>query len=390
MKKTIEKQIEKSMTKRKYFGSLALVLFSQLMALSAAIMIPTMALLLTTSCTKKTVSKGEPSPTNLVSKYRNVIYTYTLGEVAYPEMYTHIIISFFKTDNEGNLMETSFPHTKDTVKEFKENHPTVKVMAALGGGSFSEFLTPIMMDPVKRKTLATQLGQFVKNYKLDGIDLDWEYYDDYTDANAAYLDFAKQLRKTMPKGTLLSMAGQKATEFYCDNSIVEMMKDVLDFTSVMTYDFDYNGRMTKRIAYNGNFTETKLTMQNYYEAGCPKEKLNTGLPFYGSKFKIKDDVIHYNGDPCHSYGGGTNYTSTTAALGKDGAANPMAYDDNDGVALSLKGHDLYVFDNETTLTNKVNWSCAENFGGVMEWVASDDDAYCTLQKAVTTALNNAE
>lgn len=353
--------------------------------------IMTMALAMTAfnACSKKTVSKGEPSPVNLVSNFRNVIYTYHLGEVKYPEMYTHVIISFFRTDGEGNIMESSFPHTKETVAKFKKEHPHTKVLAALGGGSFSEFLTPVMMDEDARKNLADQLISFAKRFDLDGLDLDWEYYDDYVEANAAYLDFAKMLRKGLPSDAVLSMAGQKAPGFYRDDSIVEMMRDVLDFTSVMTYDFDYSGRVNKTVEYNGSFSGTKFTMEDYFEAGCPKEKLNTGLPFYGSKFKIKEKEIRFLGDPCHSWSGGTNYTSTCAALTAEGAANPQAYDDDDGVAISLKGNDLYVFDNETTLTNKVNWSCSENYGGVMEWVASDDDALATLQKAVTDALNKA-
>ena len=77
------------------------------------------------SCSRK-ISKGEPSPTNLVSNYRNVIYTYTLGDVMYPEMYTHVIISFFRADNDGNLMEKSFPHTKDTVKKFKRPNGDIR------------------------------------------------------------------------------------------------------------------------------------------------------------------------------------------------------------------------------------------------------------------------
>jgi len=334
------------------------------------------------SCTPKNSAKKDSA-----SKYRNVIYTYTLGDVTYPEMYTHVIISFFKADNVGNLFEKSFPHTPETVKTFKKEHPKVKVLGAIGGGSYSEFLTPVMLDEEYRTRLAKQLCAFVASHHLDGIDLDWEYYEDYPESNAAYLDFAQQLRKKLPKNAVLSMAGQKAPQFYRDESIVTMMKDVLDFTNVMTYDFDYDNKMNRTVGYNGSFTETKLTMNDYAKAlGGDKSKLNTGLPFYGSKFKIKDTEIHFENEPVHSFSSGANYTATTAALGVEGAKNPQAYDDDDGVAISVKGHDLFVFDNETTLTNKVNWSCSQGFGGVMEWVASDDDAACTLQKAVSNAL----
>ena len=224
------------------------------------------------SCTPKNNAKKDSA-----SKYRNVIYTYTLGDVTYPEMYTHVIISFFKADNVGNLFEKSFPHTPETVKTFKKEHPKVKVLGAIGGGSYSEFLTPVMLDEEYRTRLAKQLCDFVASHHLDGIDLDWEYYEDYPESNAAYLDFAQQLRKKLPKNAVLSMAGQKAPQFYRDESIVTMMKDVLDFTNVMTYDFDYDNKMNRTVGYNGSFTETKLTMNDYAKAlGGDKSKLNTG------------------------------------------------------------------------------------------------------------------
>ena len=121
------------------------------------------------SCSK---GKGEPSPTNMVSKFRNVIYTYTLGDVMYPEMYTHVIISFFRANGDGDIYYKSFPHTKETVKKFKKEHPFTKVMAALGGGSYSDELTPAMLDEDARTNLANQLAKFMEDFDLDGLDLD--------------------------------------------------------------------------------------------------------------------------------------------------------------------------------------------------------------------------
>ena len=342
-----------------------------------------------TGCEEKKVNKGPASPTNLVSTKRNVIYTYTLGDVMYPEQHTHIIISFFKADGNGNVFEKSFPHTADKIISFKQEHPGIKILGALGGGVYSEFLTPCMLKKDARTNLANQLAAFVKSRKLDGIDLDWEYYDDYVRCNAAYLDLAKQLRKKMPRKSLLTMAGQQASQFYREESIVEMMTEVLDFTSVMTYDMDYEQNTNNRIGYNGNFTKMRRIMEDYAKAcNGDKSKLNSGLPYYGRNYKIKDSQVHYINEPCHVFAGTANYTVVTKAIGEARGKNPDAYDDDDGVAISVKNHDLFVYDNETTLSNKVKWSCEAGFGGVMEWVASDDNASATLQKAVCNALNN--
>lgn len=336
--------------------------------------------LLLTSCSKK------GSPTELASGRRNVIYSYKLDDVMYPEQYTHIVISFLKTDKEGNIFASSFPHKATKIKTFREKHPEVKILCSLGGGSNSDMLAPCIINAEARKKLAEQTAALIKDRELDGVDLDWEYYDDYKASNAAYLDLARQLRALLGKDYLITMAGQKAKEFYAEESIVTMMNEVLDFTSVMTYDFDYEYRSNGKIGFNGNFTETRALMEDYARY-VSKAKLNTGIPYYGGKYQVKEDRVYARDEKAVSYLGSVNYPNVVKVIG-DKAATPDGYADDNGVALAVDNKTLYIFDNETTVRTKAAWSCDQGFGGVMAWVASDDDGLATLQKAVTDTLNN--
>ena len=327
--------------------------------------------------------KREGSPTELVSSKRNVIYAYTLSDVTYPDQFTAIVISFLDTFPDGRVNEKTFPHIKDTLDSFHEKHPYTKVIAGLGGASNSERLGEVIMDTEKRKILAETTAELVKSRGIDGIDLDWEYYSDYAASNAAYLDFAIQLRALLGDDYIISMAGQSADSFFREESTVKMMNEVLDYTSVMTYDFDYAGRAGNYIAYNGNFTQLKKVMNGYASVVTDKSKLLVGLPLYGLKYWVDEKRIYYRGEDAKRYEGDFGYAKISVEIGDA----KVEYDDDNGVALAFKTRYMYTFDDPVTVTTKTNWACENGFGGMMAWVASSDDGLFSLERAVVTELN---
>ena len=342
------------------------------------------------SCGKETKAEEKPaepvregSATNLVSSKKNIIYAYTLSDVTYPDQFTAIVISFLDNMPDGSVRESSFPHTKDTLDKFHQEHPYTKVIAGLGGASYSEKLGKVIMDPDKRKVLAETTAKLLKDRGIDGVDLDWEYYSDYEECNAAYLDLARQLRALLGDGYIISMAGQTAPGFYEEESCVTLMNEVLDYTSVMTYDFDYSGRTKGYIAYNGNFSMLRNTMNGYAAVVQDKSKLVVGLPLYGLKFLVDEKRIYYRGENVKRYEGDFGYGKISVEIGDA----EVVYDDDGGVALAFKTRYMYTFDDVNTVTTKTNWACENGFGGMMAWVASSDDGLFSLERAVVTELN---
>lgn len=325
----------------------------------------------------------EASATSLVSTKKNVIYAYTLSDVTYPDQFTAVVISFLDTFPEGNVRESSFPHTRDTIDSFHEKHPYTKVIAGLGGASNSDRLGVVIMDPEKRKLLAESTAKLIKDRGIDGVDLDWEYYSNYPECNAAYLDLALQLRALLGKDYIISMAGQTAGGFYREESCIKLMNEVLDYTSVMTYDFDYNNRTNSRIAYNGNFTQLRGVMEGYASVVTDKSKLVVGLPLYGLKWLVSEKRIYYRDEVAQRYEGDFGYGKLSIEIGDA----PVEYVDDGGVALAFKKRYSYAFDDVNTVTTKTNWACENGFGGMMAWVASSDDGLFSLERAVVTELN---
>ena len=342
------------------------------------------------SCSKKKDAPAaveEPkrvgSPTELVSSKKNVIYAYTLSDVTYPDQFTAIVISFLDTFPDGSVRESSFPHLKDTLDKFHEEHPYTKVIAGLGGASNSERLGEAIMDPAKRKVLAETTAALIKDRSIDGVDLDWEYYSNYEACNAAYLDFAQQLRALLGSDYIISMAGQTSGGFYREESCVRLMNEVLDYVSVMTYDFDYSGRTNSTIAYNGYFSQLKSVMEGYASVVHDRSKLVVGLPLYGLKWLVKEKRIYYRGEKAERYEGDFSYSKIIVEIGNA----TVEHVDNDGVALAFKTRYMYTFDDTVTVAAKTAWACENGFGGMMAWVASSDDALFSLERAVVTELN---
>ena len=325
----------------------------------------------------------EASATSLVSTKKNVIYAYTLSDVTFPDQFTAVVISFLDTMPDGSVRESSFPHTKDTIDSFHEKHPYTKVVAGLGGASNSDRLGEVIMDPAKRKVLAETTAKLLKDRGIAGVDLDWEYYSNYPECNAAYLDLAQQLRALLGPDYIISMAGQTAGGFYNEESCIKMMNEVLDYTSVMTYDFDYNYRTNSRIAYNGNFTQLRGVMEGYASVVTDKNKLVVGLPLYGLKWLVDEKRIYYRSEVAKRYEGDFGYGKISLEIG-DAA---IEYADDGGVALCFNKRYMYAFDDVNTVTTKTNWACENGFGGMMAWVASSDDGMFSLERAVVTELN---
>ena len=95
---------------------------------------------------------------------------------------THINYAF------GNIRdgEAVFDTTKidgknltpdDIVKlnSLKSKNPHLKVLVSIGGWSWSKGFSDAALTEESRLKFAKSCAKFVKDYKLDGIDLDWEY-----------------------------------------------------------------------------------------------------------------------------------------------------------------------------------------------------------------------
>lgn len=181
-----------------------------------------------------------------------VIMAYYVAERDYQpekipvEKLTHIIYSFTNViDGEMKFRneEVAGPKIEALVKQ-KERNPDLKVMIACGGWGADGFSDMALTEESRAKFIKSA-SEFITKYKLDGMDMDWEYPGisgagtmARPDDTANFTALMKGLREMLdefdsPKVLTFASAGWK--RYYDFVDMDEVMK-YADYTNVMTYD----------------------------------------------------------------------------------------------------------------------------------------------------------
>ncbi len=108
-------------------------------------------------------------------------YYYPRWESFHPEVLplsklTHIIFSFTKVmDNQMKFVNDSSGIMLSALVKLKKAHPHLKVMIACGGWGGSGGFSEMARTAENREKFVSSVVKFIKKYKLDGLDIDWEY-----------------------------------------------------------------------------------------------------------------------------------------------------------------------------------------------------------------------
>jgi GH18 family chitinase len=192
---------------------------------------------------------------------------------------THVIYAFLIPREDGGLEPLEKP---DQLRELVEqaHRDGAKVLIALGGWSYQgQPLYPVFESAVasdeKRAELVKNVRDFVDEHGLDGVELDWEYPNQYSIGNydklvaelkAALDQDGKELTAAL-NGAWSATAGPEASLLMTDASL-----ECFNFISVMAYDMN-NAEHSPLW-----FADTSI---NYWlNRGVPAEKIILGMPLY--------------------------------------------------------------------------------------------------------------
>ncbi|MCD2424797.1 glycosyl hydrolase family 18 protein [Niabella pedocola] len=215
-----------------------------------------------------------------------------------PRYVTHINYAFghvtatfdgVRIDNEQRLRE---------IASLKTANPHLKILLSIGGwgsGGFSEMAA----DAGNREKFSNDCARIVKQFELDGIDIDWEYPTSKAGGISATQEdtrnftlLMKQIRKSIGRKKLLTLASVISGQ-YIDFAAI---KNLVNFVNIMAYDA---GRPPKHHAalYRSAMTgwaSGEEAVNAHKLAGMPSAKLVLGIPLYGrgNKTDIKE-FVHY-------------------------------------------------------------------------------------------------
>jgi chitinase len=299
------------------------------------------------------------------------------------EKLTHIIFSFCHlTGNKLAVDNESDSLTITKLVDLKKRNPKLKVILSLGGWGGCKTCSDVFSTKEGIKEFSKSVLDLSRAFKVDGLDLDWEYpaiegYPGHpfkpADKNN-FTSLVRELRKTMGRNYEVSFAVggfQQALEETTD------WKSVLkesDRVNIMSYDL-INGNSTvtgHHTALYNNASQKESTdnaVQYLVGVGVPRDKIVIGAAFYARVWQ------NVSPDQNGLYQTGKFKTSVNF---KDFATKLAGFDfywDETTKAPYAYNHSeklFATFDDKKSMGIKTQYAIDQKLDGIMFWELSHD------------------
>ncbi|MEH0981774.1 glycosyl hydrolase family 18 protein [Micromonospora sp. CPCC 205556] len=244
---------------------------------------------------------------------------------------THINYAFVLPNNDGSLRPVENPGKLSSLVSLGHAN-NVKVSIAIGGwndGNDSAF-EALAANAGSRGNFVTNVVNFVNQYNLDGVDMDWEYPDPGASATN-YSLLMQQLSSALhSRGKLLTAA--VVSEGTYVQGVPTAVFGYVDWLNIMAYDGG---------SPHANYDWSVASINLWKSRGLPASKAVFGVPFYSRP----------------------GYYTYSALVAMDPA---NANRDCTTVAGTQQ-----CYNGIPTVKRKTQWALA-NAGGMMNWELSQD------------------
>ncbi|GAA4470570.1 glycoside hydrolase family 18 protein [Nibrella saemangeumensis] len=329
----------------------------------------------------------QPRPIVLayVGGYRGLVDTEQIAA----EKLTHINYAFVDIkDNRAWLHNLRTDTTNfRKLNQLKVRNPDLKILISIGGWTWSENFSDAVLTDTSRAAFAASAVDIVRQYQLDGIDIDWEYPGMKGEDNvfrpedkANFTLMFKALREQLTElgrqtgKTYLVTTALPGFEGIFTHTNMAEAQQYLDFINVMSYDFFTGGPNaghhtnlypTGRVT---NESSGDRAVQLYLQNGVPAEKLVLGIAFYGRAWQLQNDDPKAHPRTITKVERGGGYTFIKDSL----LTNPSykRYWDRQAKAPYLYNANLKRFisyDDEKSVKAKVRYVKKNGLAGVMFW-----------------------
>ncbi|KAK4208635.1 glycoside hydrolase superfamily [Rhypophila decipiens] len=220
--------------------------------------------------------------------------------------YTHIHFAFAELTP---AFEVDISHVQDEWDRFMAMKG-IKKIVSFGGWDFSVLpgTYKILRDAIKaenRETFRRNVVNFVNQYNLDGVDLDWEYPGapdmpiipaGDPEEGMDYSIWLRSIRDSLPPSKSVSFAAP-ASFWYLKTFPISTMASYIDYVVYMTYDLHGQWDAGNQWSIDGckagdclrshvNLTETMGALSMLTKAGMPSNKVVVGVTSYGRSFRM--------------------------------------------------------------------------------------------------------
>ncbi|WP_432798273.1 glycosyl hydrolase family 18 protein [Poriferisphaera sp. WC338] len=209
-----------------------------------------------------------------------------------------------------------------------------KVHFAIGGWAQSDRYVPVMSSDRLQQKLIVEIVKFVKRYRIDGFNLDWEYPKPGKETDD-YSKFISRLNKVLKKGKKdVTTAVMPTHEMLSERGFEQ------DAVMVMCYDFQPVNSPVDKVQKAMEYWEGLMEKHGVDE---PRRKLVMGLPFYGRSLE--------------KWSKAKGYGIILKEMKPNEEVNEIG---------------RYAFDNISKIREKVEWAVDQDYQGVFIWQLAQD------------------
>lgn len=291
-----------------------------------------------------------------------------------PQYMTHINYAFGHVNENFNGVKIDNEKRLKQIVDLRKQKPELKVLLSIGGwgsGRFSEMAA----NDEYRRAFAADCDRVVKEFALDGIDIDWEYptssmanISSSPDDTENFTLLMQDIRAAIGNEKELTLATVASARYIDFKAILPFV----DFVNIMAYDMASAPKHHSALypsGHSGDITSDGAVTA-HLKAGVPPSKLVMGMPFYGRGGDGYPSFQDYNkvGNT------DTQYTEKWDEV----AQVPYLADKNDTL--------VFGFENPRSLAIKCQYILDKDLLGGMYWDYSGDNGQGDLRRTVAENL----
>jgi len=290
---------------------------------------------------------------------------------------THINLAFGLI-KDGLLDMSGLPHIGE-VERIRKLNPKLRIVLSVGGWGAGGFSLMARTEE-GRKEFANSCLREVEKYRLDGIDIDWEYpcnssagIDSDPSDRTNFTLLLQALRDVLGEDRILSIAAG-AGNYSIKDTEMDKVAAVCNYVQLMTYDI--RGGFLREAGHHTNlFTNSddrlkgsvKSSVDACHAAGVPLDRIVIGAAFYARSWSGVHAANHGFLQPAETVGTyGSGYTGLVENfINKNGFIR--YWDDEAKAPFLFNGSTFISYDDPESIRHKCSYLKEQGLKGIMYW-----------------------